>query len=136
MPNNLGEVMQKVREDKAITKKDKIIIANFIAKVKKARRQKGWTLAQLSYISNISVNSIVNIEKGCKRIPKESTIRKIAEALEVEEAKATLEMLEILKHLEETKKKKIIRAKYKATTPLAELVRAERLKRNMSVVEF
>lgn len=51
--------------------------------IKKFRELKGWTKAQLSYASGVSVWTIGKIENG--RLPRSDTLRYIAEALNIDE---------------------------------------------------
>jgi len=51
-------------------------------KLKKYRKQKGFTLAALALKSEINLNTISRIETG-KRQPHPSTIEKIATALNI-----------------------------------------------------
>ncbi|MBU4174391.1 MAG: helix-turn-helix domain-containing protein [Actinobacteria bacterium] len=53
--------------------------------VREARKKKNWTISDLSKHSTVSTCTISNIETGARRNPREQTIRKLMETLEIDE---------------------------------------------------
>lgn len=51
--------------------------------LKKLRDKKGYSLEKVARLSDLSLNTIVKIEKGVNRNPTIETLTKIAKALEV-----------------------------------------------------
>ncbi|MEK4433098.1 helix-turn-helix transcriptional regulator [Paenibacillus sp. FSL M7-0802] len=55
-----------------------------IYKLKKKRKEKGWTQLELSEKSGVPQPTISQIEKGNRKYPTHENIRKLAKALEVD----------------------------------------------------
>lgn len=55
-----------------------------IYKLKKKRKEKGWTQLKLSEKSGVPQPTISQIEKGNRKYPTHENIRKLAKALEVD----------------------------------------------------
>ena len=51
--------------------------------LKKLRRRKGYSLEKVARLADLSLNTIVKIEKGVNKNPTIETLTKIAKALEV-----------------------------------------------------
>lgn len=56
---------------------------SFGHRLRSLRAQKGWTQEHLAAVSGVSVNGVIKLERNQTTTPRATTIRKLAQALDV-----------------------------------------------------